>query len=228
MSVGSRLCCAYVDPKVFCGSLLLVLQVVWCDFLHCSFGCPSRRQRKLIMKEPRLCMSSLSHGPIATWSQSSDPIKSIWAPPWLNRGINSFCHTSFYYDSDKYRAPTSCSAYKSSFHDIFLYSYTDTASVQAVTVAETCINIYRATHSKCSSQYSCAFRESRRQCSRAVRFLELWSRGPEFNLLPNRLQDLSLFVPISNPNTVTLVCSRKFGILNLACHNVKKKKFYFF
>ena len=174
------------------------------------------------MKEPRLCMSSLSHGPIATWSQSSDPKNSIWAPPWLNRGLNSFCHTSFYYDSDKYRAPTSCSVYKSSFHDIFLYSYTDTASVQAVTVAETCINIYRATYSKCSSQYSCAFRESRRQCSRAVRFLELWSRGPEFNLLPNRLQDLSLFVPISNPNTVTLVCSRKFGILNLACHNVNR------
>ena len=177
------------------------------------------------MKEPCLCMSNPSHGPIATWSQSSDPKNSIWAPPWLNRGLNSFCQTSFYYD--KYRAPTSCSAYKSSFHDIFLYSYTDTASVQAVTVAETCINICLATYSKCSSQYSCAFRESRRQCSRAVRFLELWSRGPEFNPLPNHWQDYSLFVPSSNPNTVTLansqlVCSRKFGILNLACHNVNR------
>ena len=146
---------------------------VWCDFLHCSFGCSSRRQNKLIMKEPRLCISNLSHGPVATWSQSSDPKNSIWAPQWLNRGLNSFCQTSFYYDSDKYRAPTSCSAYKSSFHDIFLYSYTDTVSVEAVTVVETCINICLATYSKCSSQYSCAFRESRRQCSRAVRVLEL-------------------------------------------------------
>ena len=40
--------------------------VVWGDFLHCSFGCFSRRQGKLIMKEPLLCMSNLSHGPIAT------------------------------------------------------------------------------------------------------------------------------------------------------------------
>ena len=41
------------------------------------------------------------------------------------------------------------------------------------------------------------------------------------------MQDLSLFVPSSNPNTVTLVnsqlvCSRKFGILNLAYHNVNR------
>ena len=74
--------------------------VVWCDFLHCSFRCFSRRQRKLIMKEPRLCMSNLSHGPIVTWRKSNDPKNSILAPPWLNRGLNSFCQTSFYYDSD--------------------------------------------------------------------------------------------------------------------------------
>ena len=110
---------------------------------------------------------------------------------------------------------------------VFTYLPTDTVSTQAVTVAETCINICHASYSKCSSQYSYASRESRRQRSRAVRVLKLYSRGPEFNPLPNRLQDLSLLVPSSNPNTVTLVnsqlsCSRKFGILNLACLNVNR------
>ena len=56
---------------------------------------------------------------------------------------------------------------------IFTYIPTDIVSAQAVTVAETCINICHATYSKCSSQYSCASRESRRQRSRAVRVLKL-------------------------------------------------------
>ena len=108
-----------------------------------------------------------------------------------------------------------------------LFCIQNTVSAQAVTVAETCFNICHASYSKCSSQYSYASRESRRQRSRAVRVLKLYSKGPEFNPLPNRLQDLSLLVPSSNPNTVKLVnsqlvCSRKFGILNLACLNVNR------
>ena len=56
---------------------------------------------------------------------------------------------------------------------IFTYIPTDIVSAQAVTVAETCINICHATYSKCSSQYSYASRESRRQGNRAVRDLKL-------------------------------------------------------
>ena len=125
------------------------------------------------MKEPRLCMSNLSHGPITTWRQSGDPKNFIWAPPWLNRGLKSFffrLHSTITRTNTEPRRAVLHTRLPSM---IFTYISTDTVSAEAVTVAETCINICHATYSKCSSQYSYASRESRRQRSRAVRVLKL-------------------------------------------------------
>ena len=117
-----------------CCSFYKLFGVTFCIVLLVAF----QEDRKLIMKEPRLCMSNLSHGPIATWSQSSDPKNSIWAPPWLNRGLNSFCQTSFYYDSDKYRARRAVLHTKvhSMIFPIFLYLFSVCSS------SNCCKNLY--------------------------------------------------------------------------------------
>ena len=213
LSVRSRLYCAYVESKIVCFSLLLVLQILLFGVTFCTVLLVSFQEEREIMKEPRLCMSNLSHGPIATWRESGDPKNFIWAPPWLNRGLKS---SFFRLHSTITRTNTEPG--RAVLHTrlpsmIFTYIPTDTVSAQAITVAETCINICHASYSKCSSQYSYASRESRRQRSRAVRVLKLYSRGPEFNPFPNRLQDLSLLVPSLNPHPVTLVNSQPTDLL---------------
>ena len=67
-----------------------------------------------------------------------------------------------------------------------IFSYTDTVSVQAVTLPETCINICLATYRICP-------------CLSRVQIL-----------IQSHLQIANWF------------CPRKFGILNLACHNVNR------
>ena len=121
----------------------------------------------------------------------SDPKNSIWAPPWLNRGLNGFFSDFILLWLGQIKIPDELFCIQKFipwYLPIFLLIRC--LFKHAVTVAETCINICLATNSKCSSRYSCEFRESIGD-SVAER-LEFWNCNPEAPSLIHSLTACSI------------------------------------